>query len=512
MSDKSALITSNSPKPDKQEDKGYVRIKGRLVLMTKTELKILIEDCREKAKENYLGKRFNSDYLSSLRSLLNGVFAAEGSWSGQFRSRASHRFIPKFSIGQNASSDSIELFSLMWAILDFKLEWDISRTTGSNFHIQLRSTNQGYIISILIPYFSLTYGEKYSAGAKLLRLAELAKLDGLSAKFETICLVYGLTPGGRDRLVSLKHKLELSGINIDKENKALYPSVLQKGEDFCPPLGIRGKIKITQSELSAMVDFRNRENRILYPDSSLPMSALFILGFFLGDGCLYIRIRDKKTGLTFIPKFEIKQKNTYSSQQIMDRICQFLLNNGIQAYLQVNDNYVLCIVEGIDNVCHKLLPFIEKYREFFFWKKHQLNMTNQFASLISLDTRNLLSVKYLLIRTIYSIENNRDYSLEYWINRINDIFKNKSVKNLSGEFYISPVKDKRAKTGEIISWNVYLPEFLNVKPRTKYFFFSSYGGKNEALCAAVVWRNSIIDNWLREKGYDINPDIIKDQD
>lgn len=122
MSDKSALITSNSPKPDKQEDKGYVRIKGRLVLMTKTELKILIEDCREKAKENYLGKRFNSDYLSSLRSLLNGVFAAEGSWSGQFRSRASHRFIPKFSIGQNASSDSIELFSLMWAILDFKLE------------------------------------------------------------------------------------------------------------------------------------------------------------------------------------------------------------------------------------------------------------------------------------------------------------------------------------------------------------------------------------------------------
>ena len=239
------------------------------------------------------------------------------------------------------------------------------------------------------------------------------------------------------------------------------------------------------------------------------MNILFILGFFLGDGCLYIRIRDNKKGLAFIPKFEIKQKNTFNSEKLMNKICEFWLNNGIQASLTVNENYVLCFVEGMDNVCHKLLPFLEKHHEFFFWKKHQLEMLNQFAKLISLDTRNLLPVKYLLIKTIYSIDNNRNYTLEHWINRINEIFKEKSEKNLSGQFYISPVKDKKAKTGEVVCWSVYLPAFINVKPRTKYFHFSKFGGNNEALNAAMVWRDGVIDNWLSEQGYDINPPVME---
>lgn len=72
-------------------------------------------------------------------------------------------------------------------------------------------------------------------------------------------------------------------------------------------------------------------------------------------------------------------------------------------------------------------------------------MASQFGRLIFLETRNMLLVKYLLIRTIYSIDNNRNYPLEHWINRINEIFKNKSLKNISGEFYISPIKDKKDK-------------------------------------------------------------------
>jgi hypothetical protein len=127
-------------------------------------------------------------------------------------------------------------------------------------------------------------------------------------------------------------------------------------------------------------------------------------------------------------------------------------------------------------------------------------MTNQFGKLISLDTRNLLPVKYLLIKTIYSIDNDRNYPFEHWINRINEIFKKKSA-NISGEFYIS---QKKYKT-EVVGWNVYLPEFFNVKPRTKYFYFSTFGGKIEALLAAVHWRDSIIDSWLHEQGYDTNP-------
>ena len=136
-------------------------------------------------------------------------------------------------------------------------------------------------------------------------------------------------------------------------------------------------------------------------------------------------------------------------------------------------------------------------------------MTNQFGKLISLDTRNLLTVKYLLIKTIYSIDNNRNYTVEHWIKRINEIFKNKSTRNVSGEFYITPVKDKKDKTIQN-GWNVYLPEFLSANPRTKYFYFENLGGKDQALLAAVSWRNLIIDNWLKDKGYQIDPILEKD--
>ena len=73
------LIKANARKPKNNDEKGYVRIDGRLVLITLAELNVLIEDSKKKAREDFLKKRFNSDYLSSLRSLLNGVFTAEGS-------------------------------------------------------------------------------------------------------------------------------------------------------------------------------------------------------------------------------------------------------------------------------------------------------------------------------------------------------------------------------------------------------------------------------------------------
>jgi hypothetical protein len=131
-------------------------------------------------------------------------------------------------------------------------------------------------------------------------------------------------------------------------------------------------------------------------------------------------------------------------------------------------------------------------------------MTEQFGKLVNLDCRNLYHVNYLIIKTLYSIDNNRDLPIEHWFNRIDDIFKNKAVKNISGELYISPANDKVNKTGQI-GWSVYLPEFLNIKPRTKYFFFANYGDKDIALKEAVSYRDSVINNWLLNQSYNINP-------
>jgi hypothetical protein len=45
--------------------------------------------------------------------------------------------------------------------------------------------------------------------------------------------------------------------------------------------------------------------------------------------------------------------------------------------------------------------------------------------------------------------------MEHWFERINDIFKKKAEKNISGETYISPINDKTNKKNQI-GWSVFL--------------------------------------------------------
>ena len=133
-------------------------------------------------------------------------------------------------------------------------------------------------------------------------------------------------------------------------------------------------------------------------------------------------------------------------------------------------------------------------------------MTEQFGKLVALDVRNLRQINYLIIKTLYSIDNNRDLPMEHWFERINDIFKKKAEKNISGETYISPINDKTNKKNQIgCIFTSLAEEFLNVKPRTKYFFFSTYGGKNNALREAVAYKDGVINSWLLNQGYNINP-------
>nr|YP_010218648.1 LAGLIDADG endonuclease [Morchella brunnea]UBU98511.1 LAGLIDADG endonuclease [Morchella brunnea] len=272
-------------------------------------------------------------------------------------------------------------------------------------------------------------------------------------------------------------------------------------------------------------------------------------GFFLGDGCAYIRIRDNVTGLLFIPKFEIKQKNTTSNLYLMELICNFLISKGVQACLRTDSYYVLCVIEGVENISNLLL-LLEPHYELFFWKTNKLKMVQQFVKLITLDSRNLLPVKYLIIKTIYSIENNRDYTMKHWLNRIDEIFNQKSVRNTSGEFYISPVIDKVNKTGKVTKWCVHLPLFLKSSPRSKYFSFEKYGGQDiaaplsrrppplhptttrvvvgrrggslereggctpslfergAALKEAIAYRDSVVNRWYTDQGYVADPLIV----
>ena len=141
--------------------------------------------------------------------------------------------------------------------------------------------------------------------------------------------------------------------------------------------------------------------------------------FFLGGGGDW---GGGPKGLVFNRRSRLKQKkNTPSNLYLMKLIC--LLNSkGVQASLRIDSYYVLCVVEGIGNLQTLLSLFcfyifnikkklfslrraptikkLEPHHELFFWKTHQLKMAQQFLKLISLDSRNLLPVKYLLIKTI----------------------------------------------------------------------------------------------------------------
>ena len=62
---------------------------------------------------------------------------------------------------------------------------------------------------VLVPYFSFTYGEKFTAMSKLLRIIQLKSLNTLSSRLEIMNLQYSLTSGGKDRTTSLNQKLSL---------------------------------------------------------------------------------------------------------------------------------------------------------------------------------------------------------------------------------------------------------------------------------------------------------------
>jgi len=84
--------------------------------------------------------------------------------------------------------------------------------------------------------------------------------------------------------------------------------------------------------------------------------------------------------------------------------------------------------------------------------------------------------------------------MNYWLKRLDELYverererererKKYSTKN---EFYITMSKNRALA--------VNLPVALNIKPKTKYFFFKTFeNSKEEALNAAINYRNAQLD-------------------
>ena len=176
---------------------------------------------------------------------------------------------PKGFISQIASIESIQFFSLLNQVFDYQLSFKLEVLPSGYWNIKIQSRNWDFIINKIMPYFNQLYGEKHTGMLKLARIYELLPVKQQEAKVELVTLAYNLTSSGL-RTIPLTTKIQaVTSLNISEIE---IPSVS------------------------------------VYPFNGTSLNTLWILGFFLGDGNIYIRIRDKNVGLEYIPQLRITQK------------------------------------------------------------------------------------------------------------------------------------------------------------------------------------------------------------
>lgn len=212
----------------------------------------------DKAKKN-LNKSMKGFKLPSnfnyenFRHTANGLFQAEGHISCRIKNLG---FIPVFVLTQNYSLQSLNFFVTLWYILGSNTNLSITISQSGNLVIRLSSESWKIILSTLLTYFSLIYGEKFIAFKKLLQIRELSQ-SGIIANINlAVILVYSLASDGPSRKLTLVEQLSLFGIN----------------------------------DLNLPVKIPN------YTDNMKIPSILFMIGFIVGDGSFLIRLRLLNTG------------------------------------------------------------------------------------------------------------------------------------------------------------------------------------------------------------------------
>lgn len=200
------------------------------------------------------------------RSLINGLFQAEGHIGAYFPYKESLKLQFILAIGQNYSKEAVilllQLQNALGGIGQFKLEL---ASTGS-VHIKFLITKASDILHVAIPYLNQLYGQKawdLTIFKRIHNLYNLANLrENPQKALELVHLIYSLSPEGNQRSVTLQQKLAFLGLPLNEA-----------------------------PELPSFVE-----------NSNLP-SVPFILGFWLGDGTLGVILDDPKARY---PMFYVK--------------------------------------------------------------------------------------------------------------------------------------------------------------------------------------------------------------
>lgn len=283
------------------------------------------------------------------------------------------------------------------------LSLTINKRHPENIVIRLGSESWETILTNYVKYFDSIYGEKYVAFQKLAEIRHLTSKnfstvsrsysncnDSLSDLNLAVHIVYDLSLDGRNRKLSLSEQLSLFNII---PRKMVLP---------------------------------------VYTDNLSTPSILFIIGFIIGDGTLFLRLRNSDKGsIWLIPTLTLPQlKNKYNAH-FFSILKKFFNSLNIKTYINnnnkelellnpyiFNDETVLSkdknktemsvlTVESLDSVFYKLLPLISPYSHFLFWKIDQYKLMSIVAKLVKAKTHYTLYGFINIIEIIYSYPHNR---------------------------------------------------------------------------------------------------------
>jgi hypothetical protein len=157
-------------------------------------------------------------------------------------------------------------------------------------------------------------------------------------------------------------------------------------------------------------------------------------------------------------------------------------------------------VEGIINVLTNLLPQLLTLSQFFFWKSRQLTVLIEVARYVNISAHLLLPGLELLVRYLFSVQfvpsddPDRQMTLSNLLAFIATMIATANARSLTGQMMITLEVTKHNAT----VYRVRLPAFMMVSPKSKMFNANAYGSPEQALNAAVAYRDTTISNWLSD--------------
>jgi hypothetical protein len=166
------------------------------------------------------------------------------------------------------------------------------------------------------------------------------------------------------------------------------------------------------AELGLPYDNNPNPNGI-YEDNPNNPSFLFLLGFILGDGSIFIRIRlTAKGSLNYIPRLVFPQKTHAHNDHFFTKIAAFFTERGVNSILANESQGVTVLtVQGV-KALSLLVPLFEANLAYGYWKTPNINLLLKFFKCYYAGAHVYRIGQIAILKMIYQFVNKRERTLE----------------------------------------------------------------------------------------------------